>query len=209
MRIGFTKNGVKIHGDDSNPGELCFPPACGKGPFTVVPLYRFEWTDGEKASLSSDLVRRRGRGVLLVVVNTEQQAWKGGGFIKSCYTFPGRHLRMHQLNFAQLQKSLKFDFYHNNKKKLHSETSHLYQLQLHVLSHGDRWLVSAANLRQWLPRVVCPSQSLASWLSAQISCSLGQGMCTWLPRVLYFLVFLWSYMSDGAKWLETPHSKED
>lgn len=101
--VGFTKSGVEIHADDSNPGDLCFPHACGKWAFTIAPLYRFEWSDGEKTSLSSDLVRRRGKGVLLVLLNTEQQAWKGGGFIKSCYTFPGKHLRMHQLNFPQRQ----------------------------------------------------------------------------------------------------------
>lgn len=59
-------------------------------------LQELEWTDGKKkASSSSDLVRKRGRDVLLVVLITEEQAQRGERFVQSCCSSPGKHLRLH------------------------------------------------------------------------------------------------------------------
>lgn len=49
----------------------------------------------KKASSSSDLVRKRGRDVLLVVLITEEQAQRGERFVQSCCSSPGKHLRLH------------------------------------------------------------------------------------------------------------------
>lgn len=57
----------------------------------------------KKASSSSDLVRKRGRDVLLVVLITEEQAQRGERFVQSCCSSPGKHLRLHELNFLQHQ----------------------------------------------------------------------------------------------------------